>query len=141
MAQREYLRGFSEALTFGANADLKQVTNEDCLATDIISILDEKQGEWFLNPTHGTTLDQELFSPNDEILKAQIKSKLVSEVSIQEPRVTFGNVSIRSGAEDPERVGFANRAEAESMVLVLVPFQSKITAEDKVLQLEIEREG
>jgi len=138
---REYLRGFSSALTFGPDANLAQVTNENCLATDIVSILDERQGEWLLSNQHGTTIPADLFEQNDDTLKAILQSKLVSEVSAQEDRVTFGALALVRGSDKPEMVPWDLRDQADHIVFILVPFRVKATNEEKMATLTLQREG
>lgn len=136
---REYVRGFAD-LNFGQDCDLDQVTNERCLATDIVSILDETKGEWFLDQRHGTSTKLQIHQPNTAVLKAQIQSQLVTEVSDQENRVTFGAMSIQTGAENPEKVPFEDRADKDSFLFLLIPFKVKLTNEEKLITLALTEE-
>jgi phage baseplate assembly protein W len=136
-----YLNGINDPITFIGNCDLVQVTNEDCLAVDIFSILDERKGEWFLHPQHGTTVAQELFDPNDNILASKIQSKIVAEVSEQETRVTFGKVSVTQGTvPDGTIVTPEEQQNSDTTVTLILPFFVKQTAKQKAAILTLNRE-
>jgi phage baseplate assembly protein W len=127
-----YLRGWSDPLTFEKDCNLKQVTNEDCLGVDIFSILDERKGEWFLHPQHGTTVAQELFDPNDQILAAKLQSKIIAEVSEQETRVDFGKVAVRQGIlPDGTIVTPQEQQNSDTTVTLIIPFFVKQTAKQR----------